>query len=163
LQPLGEALFAFNMQFDFDKEARGDLEIKARGTESLMKNEVRSQRLLQLLQMSGNAAVAPYLKIPVILRELGHAMDLDAEKLINDEREAFKQAEILKAAGGLTSDQSQAQGINPADPSGGGGGNIGVGQAPVPGEQGFSAPQNPATAPQEPAVAEQLQQLLGGR
>ena len=51
--------------------------------------------------MSGNAAVAPYLKIPVILRELGAAMDLDAEKLINDEREAFKQAEILKAAGGL--------------------------------------------------------------
>jgi hypothetical protein len=163
LQPLGEALFAFNMQFDFDKEARGDLEIKARGTESLMKNEVRSQRLLQLLQMSGNAAVAPYLKIPVILRELGHAMDLDAEKLINDEREAFKQAEILKAAGGLPTDQSQAQGVNVADPSGGGGGNIGVGQAPVPGEQGFSAPQNPATAPQEPAVVDQLQQLLGGR
>ena len=149
------------MQFDFDKEARGDLEIKARGTESLMKNEVRSQRLLQLLQMSGNAAVAPYLKIPVILRELGHAMDLDAEKLINDEREAFKQAEILKAAGGLTSEQ--AQGVNVADPSGGGGGNIGVGQAPVPGEQGFSAPQNPATGPQEPDVADQLQQLLGGR
>ena len=161
LQPLGEALFAFNMQFDFDPEARGDLEVKARGTESLMKNEVRSQRLLQLLQIGNNPAVAPYLKIPVILRELGHAMDLDAEKLINDEREAFKQAEILKAAGGLTSEQTQ--GVNVADPSGGGGGNIGVGQAPVPGEQGFSAPQNPATGPQEPDVADQLQQLLGGR
>ena len=165
LQPLGEALFAFNMQFDFDKEARGDLEIKARGTESLMKNEVRSQRLLQLLQMSGNAAVAPYLKIPVILRELGAAMDLDAEKLINDEREAFKQAEILKAAGGLPTEQGQAQGVNPGDPSGGGGGNIGVGQAPVPGEQGFSAPQNPSAGPQQqdPAAMDQLQQLLGGR
>ena len=161
LQPLGEALFAFNMQFDFDPEARGDLEIKARGTESLMKNEVRSQRLLQLLQMSGNAAVAPYLKIPVILRELGAAMDLDSEKLINDEREAFKQAEILKAAGGLPQEQ-QAQGINAGDPSGGGGGNIGVGQAPVPGEQGFSAPQNPAQGPKEPDAASQLQQLLGG-
>ena len=161
LQPLGEALFAFNMQFDFDPEARGDLEIKARGTESLMKNEVRSQRLLQLLQMSGNAAVAPYLKIPVILRELGAAMDLDSEKLINDEREAFKQAEILKAAGGLPQEQ-QAQGINAGDPSGGGGGNIGVGQAPVPGEQGFSAPQNPAQGPKEPDAAGQLQQLLGG-
>ena len=161
LHPRGEALFAFNMQFDFDPEARGDLEIKARGTESLMKNEVRSQRLLQLLQMSGNAAVAPYLKIPVILRELGAAMDLDSEKLINDEREAFKQAEILKAAGGLPQEQ-QAQGINAGDPSGGGGANIGVGQAPVPGEQGFSAPQNPAQGPKEPDAAAQLQQLLGG-
>tara|TARA_Y100000004_G_scaffold22610_1_gene22956 strand:- start:5303 stop:7417 length:2115 start_codon:yes stop_codon:yes gene_type:complete len=163
LQPLGEALFAFNMQFDFDPEARGDLEVKARGTESLMKNEVRSQRLLQLLQMAGNAAVAPYLKIPVILRELGHAMDLDSEKLINDEREAFKQAEILKAAGGLPQKEQQAQGLSPNDPTGGGAGNIGVGQAPVPGEQGFSAPQNPAQQqPQEPAAAAQLEQLLGG-
>ena len=47
LQPLGEAFYAFNMQFDFDPEIKGDLEVKARGTESLMKNEVRSQRLLQ--------------------------------------------------------------------------------------------------------------------
>ena len=163
LQPLGEALFAFNMQFDFDPEARGDLEVKARGTESLMKNEVRSQRLLQLLQIGNNPAVAPYLKIPVILRELGAAMDLDAEKLINDEREAFIQAEIIKAAGGLKDDdgggeQGGAQGINPADPSGGGGGNMGVGQAPVPGEQGFSAPKTPA----EPQGAQGLEQLLGG-
>ena len=162
LQPLGEALFAFNMQFDFDPEARGDLEVKARGTESLMKNEVRSQRLLQLLQIGNNPAVAPYLKIPVILRELGAAMDLDAEKLINDEREAFIQAEIIKAAGGIKDDdggeQGGAQGINAADPSGGGGGNMGVGQAPVPGEQGFSAPKTPA----EPQGAQGLEQLLGG-
>ena len=161
LQPLGEALFAFNMQFDFDPEARGDLEVKARGTESLMKNEVRSQRLLQLLQIGNNPAVAPYLKIPVILRELGSAMDLDAEKLINDEREAFIQAEIIKAAGGIKDDggeQGGAQGVNAADPSGGGGGNIGVGQAPVPGEEGFSAPKTPA----EPQGAQGLEQLLGG-
>ena len=161
LQPLGEALFAFNMQFDFDPEARGDLEVKARGTESLMKNEVRSQRLLQLLQIGNNPAVAPYLKIPVILRELGSAMDLDAEKLINDEREAFIQAEIIKAAGGIKDEggeQGGAQGINAADPSGGGGGNIGVGQAPVPGEEGFSAPKTQA----EPQGAQGLEQLLGG-
>ena len=47
LRPLGERLFAFNMQFDFDPEIKGDLEVKARGTESLMANEVRSQRLMQ--------------------------------------------------------------------------------------------------------------------
>ena len=42
--PIGKAFFAFNMQFDFDKEIKGDLEVKASGTESLMANEVRSQR-----------------------------------------------------------------------------------------------------------------------
>ena len=51
LRPLGEGLFRFNMQFDFDPEIKGDLEVKARGTESLMANEVRSQRLMQFLQV----------------------------------------------------------------------------------------------------------------
>ena len=83
------------------------------------------------------------------------------EKLINDEREAFIQAEIIKTAGGVKDEggeQGGAQGVNAAAPSGGGGGNIGVGQAPVPGEQGFSAPKTPA----EPAAAQGLDQMLGG-
>jgi hypothetical protein len=41
LRPLGEGLFRFNMQFDFDKSIKGDLEVRARGTESLMANEVK--------------------------------------------------------------------------------------------------------------------------
>ncbi len=40
LGPLGKAFFSFNMQFDFDPEIKGDLEVKAQGTESLMANEV---------------------------------------------------------------------------------------------------------------------------
>ena len=48
LRPLGEGLFRFNMQFDFDPEIRGDLEVKARGTESLMANEVYRLRVILL-------------------------------------------------------------------------------------------------------------------
>jgi hypothetical protein len=161
LQPLGEAFYAFNMQFDFDPEARGDLEVKARGTESLMKNEVRSQRLLQLLNIAGNPNLASFVKFPVVLRELAQAMDLDAEKLINDEREAFRQAEIIRAAGGADQPQPQAPGMSPMDMSGGGGGNIGIGGAAVPGEQGFSAAQTPAEQPQGDAQT-QLASILGG-
>ena len=161
LQPLGEAFYAFNMQFDFDPDARGDLEVKARGTESLMKNEVRSQRLLQLLNIAGNPNLASFVKFPVVLRELAQAMDLDAEKLINDEREAFRQAEIIRAAGGGDQPQPQAPGMSPMDMSGGGGGNIGIGGAAVPGEQGFSAAQTPAEQPQGDAQA-QLASILGG-
>ena len=59
LAPLGKAFFNFNMQFDFDAEIKGDLEVKARGTESLMANEVRSQRLMQFMQVVSNPALAP--------------------------------------------------------------------------------------------------------
>ncbi len=162
LQPLGEAFYAFNMQFDFDPSARGDLEVKARGTESLMKNEVRSQRLLQLLQIAGNPNVASFVKFPVVLRELAQAMDLDAEKLINDEREAFRQAEIIRAAGGSGPEEG-AQGLNPMDMSGGGGGNIGIGGAAVPGEQGFSAAGEQPPQPEGGGdMGAQLASIMGG-
>lgn len=151
LQPLGESFYAFNMQFNYDPAVKGDLEVKSRGTESLMKNEVRSQRLLQLLQISNNPNLAAFVKMPVVLRELAKSMDLDADKLINDEREAFIQAEIIKATGeGMQGQQPQENvpGINPGDPSGGGAGNIGVGSAPLPEEQGFSGtPQQPPGTP----------------
>ena len=163
LQPLGEAFYAFNMQFDFDPEAKGYLEVKARGTESLMKNEVRSQRLMQLLQISGNPNLAAFVKLPVVLRELAQAMDLDAEKFINDEREALIQAEIIKAAGGAQQPPQAGGPPSPMDPSGGGGGNIGVGMAPQPGEQGFSAAKNPAEQPSGDEAQALMAMLKGGQ
>ena len=45
------------MQFNFDKNAKGDLEV-SRGTESLMANEVRSQRLMQFCKLH-QSSLAP--------------------------------------------------------------------------------------------------------
>ena len=63
-------------------------------------------------------------------------------KLSNDMREAAIQAELLKEfRGQQPQEQPQQQppaGANPLDPTGAGGGNIGTGQVPVPGEQGFT-------------------------
>jgi hypothetical protein len=149
LRPIGEAFFSFNMQFDFDPDIKGDLEIKARGTESLMANEVRSQRLMQFLQIVGsNPALAPFAKFPYVIREIAKAMDLDPDKVTNSIEEAARQAEIMKLQGGVEQPQPEgpmgAPGVQ--DMTGGGGGNIGVGAAATPGEQGFSAapPQPPA-------------------
>ena len=68
LSPLGKAFFNFNMQFDFDDSIKGDLEVKAQGTESLMANEVRSQRLMQFLQITQNPTLAPFSKMDYIIR-----------------------------------------------------------------------------------------------
>jgi hypothetical protein len=89
LRPIGEGLFRFNMQ-------RGDLEVKARGTESLMANEVRSQRLMQFLQVSSNPALAPFAKMDYIIREIAKSLDLDPDKVTNNMAEAALQAELLK-------------------------------------------------------------------
>jgi hypothetical protein len=137
LRPMGEGLFRFNMQFDFDPELRGDLEVKARGTESLMANEVRSQRLMQFLQVASNPALAPFAKMDYIIREIAKSLELDADKVTNNIAEAALQAEVMKGMQPEVQPGAPA-GANPMDPTGAGGGTIGVGQAPVPGEQGFS-------------------------
>ena len=96
LAPLAKAFFNFNMQFDFDQEIKGDLEVKARGTESLMANEVRSQRLMQFLGVVQNPVLAPFAKMDYIIREIAKSMDLDPDKIVNSMSDAAVQAEILK-------------------------------------------------------------------
>ena len=147
LAPLGKAMFSFNMQFDFDPQIRGDLEIKARGTESLMANEVRSQRLMQFLQVASNPQLAPFAKFPYIVREIAKSMDLDPDKVTNSMEEAALQQKMMQQN---APEPSPAGGPpSPQDTSGAGGGNIGIGQAPVPGEQGFTGNEQGGQPPAE--------------
>jgi len=151
LAPLAKAFFNFNMQFDYDDEIKGDLEVKARGTESLMANEVRSQRLMQFLGVVQNPVLAPFAKMDYIVREIAKSMDLDPDKLVNSMSDAAVQAELLKKfreenppppppqAPPQGSPQGPPAGAQVQDTQGSGGGTIGTGTAPTPGEQGFSA------------------------
>ena len=162
LRPLGEGLFRFNMQFDFDPEIKGDLEVKARGTESLMANEVRSQRLMQFLQIASNPALAPFAKFQYVISEIAKSMDLDPDKVTNNMSEAALQAELMKEFQAPAGPPQQGMPAgNAMDPTGAGGGNIGTGQVPVPGEQGFSANGQTADS-QPPQAAGQQQPPMGG-
>ena len=149
LAPLGKALFAFNMQFNFDQMyTKGDLSVTARGTESLMRNEIRSQRLLQFMQMTANQQMAPFVKYDFILRELAASMDLDEDKIMNDPREAMIQAKMMAEIQAMMPQPDPAQQAaaaaqaggapSPSDPTGNGNGNIAPGSAPEPGAPGFT-------------------------
>jgi hypothetical protein len=162
LAPLGEGLFRFNMQFDFDPDIRGDLEVHARGTESLMANEVRSQRLMQFLQTASNPVLAPFAKFNYIIREIAKSMDLDPDKVTNNMDEATVQAELLKQFQGTQPQQpTPAAGANPLDPTGAGGGTIGTGIAPTPGEQGFTGTPQDGQQKQQEANIQQPQTPSG--
>jgi len=155
LGPLSKAFFNFNMQFDYDEEIKGDLDVKARGTESLMANEVRSQRLMSFLQVVQNPVLAPFAKMDYIIREIAKSMDLDPDKIVNSMSDASIQAEILKKwreanpapapqpqvgpDGQPLPPQTGPAGAQAGDTQGSGGGNIGTGSVPTPGEPGFTA------------------------
>jgi hypothetical protein len=103
--------------------------------------------------------LAPFVKIPNLIRELAISQDIDPNELVNDVNEAAIFADVLR---GLNEQQQPAEtgvpqagaapqqpggmggvggvpvGANPADVSGVGGGNIGVGSAPLAGEAGFT-------------------------
>ena len=151
LGPLGKAFFSFNMQFDFDSEIKGDLEVKAQGTESLMANEVRSQRLMSFMQTVSNPTLAPFARMDYIVREIAKSMDLDPDKVANSMSQAAVQAEILKKfqeqnptppppEEGKPPQETQEipAGVQPQDTQGTGGGTIGTGSVPTPDEPGFT-------------------------
>ena len=162
LSPLGKALFAFNMQFNFDQEyTKGDLEVVARGTESLMRNEIRSQRLLQFMQMTANQQMAPFVKYDFILREIAASMDLDEEKILNDPREAMIQAKMMAEIQAMMPQQPDPQPMqgapSPEDPTGTGGGNIAPGNAPEPTAEGFTGSGGGANGGQQPPTQGTIQ------
>ena len=156
LKPLGEAYFQWNMQFlESDLGVEGDLEVRATGTSSLMQKEVRSQRLTTFLQTVQNPAVAPFVKINKLISELAYSLDLDPDELLNDPEEAALMAQIIgmqnagqnagEEAGPTGQEQAGMAGAGgiPTEPqdlgaTGTGGGNIGVGGVPQPGEDAFA-------------------------
>tara|TARA_R110000772_G_scaffold82158_1_gene174388 strand:- start:7314 stop:9500 length:2187 start_codon:yes stop_codon:yes gene_type:complete len=157
LKPLGQAYFQWNMQFFEGKlKIKGDLEIKAMGTNSLMQKEVRSQRLTMFLQTAQNPAIAPFVKMSKLISELAYSLDLDPDEILNDPEEAAIAAKIIglqNNVGQNPSPEALAAGEQPgavASPegtpeqpqelgsTGTGGGNIGTGSVPQAGESEFS-------------------------
>ena len=145
------------MQFLESKlNVEGDLEVRATGTNSLMQKEVRSQRLTMFLQTAQNPTVAPFIKINKLISELAHSLDLDPDELMNDPEEAALMAQIIgmqnnagQATGAEAGPTGQEQGLMgaaqgaPQQPqdlgvTGTGGGNIGTGNVPQPGEDEFA-------------------------
>ena len=170
LKPIGEAFFQWNMQFNIESpDIEGDLEIKPKGVASVMQKEVRSQRLIGLLQTVANPMLAPFIKIPNLIKELAISQDIDPDSLVNDMNQAQIYAEMLKGmqpdaqqgqqqpeSGGpqgpisnsgqptsMGASQQPAQGTQPSDLTGSGNGTIGTGGVPAAGESQFAgnAPQ----------------------
>ena len=163
LRPLGQSMFQWNMQFNEDKPTiEGDLDVKARGTSSLMMKEVRSQRLMTFMQVASNQFLAPFVKWHSIIREIAKSLDVDPDQVVNDPEKAAIFAQMYggmngsRATQGVNEQQPSMEGFGGApagadseDPTGVGGGNIGTGNVPQPGEASFSSPDTGPTGATE--------------
>lgn len=124
--PLGQAFFAWNMQFNGEKhpEIEGDLEIIATGASHLEMKDVEAQRLQTFLQLSANPALAPLIRLPNIVKRLAQVMDMDPEDILNSPEEAQFYAQLMGAQG---MQQTASPGQAPAPMMGQQGNNEGAG------------------------------------
>jgi hypothetical protein len=120
-----------------------------------MQKEVRSQRLTMFLQTAQNPAVAPFIKMSKLISELAYSLDLDPDEILNDPEEAAIMAQIIGMQNAQQETGTEAQAVGQQPPTmggpqgapeqpqelgttGTGGGNIGTGNVPLPGEDQFS-------------------------
>ena len=86
-----QALYRWNMQFSKDNSIKGDFDVKARGTASLVAKEVRARQLNEFSASTANALDAPYVKRAVLLRQRAEANEL-SECVMTEEE--FKEEQM---------------------------------------------------------------------
>ena len=75
-RPFITSLYRWNMQFHNDPTIKGDFDVKARGTASLVAKEVRAQQLNNFAAMTANELDAPFIKRDKLLRQRAEANEL---------------------------------------------------------------------------------------
>jgi hypothetical protein len=94
-RPFIQALYYWNMQFNPDNSCKGDFEIKARGTASLMAKEIRAQQLNNFAATIGPDD-APYIKREELLRQRAEAHDLASIIKSEEEVKAERDSDAAK-------------------------------------------------------------------
>jgi hypothetical protein len=90
-KPFIKALYNWNMKFNPKPDIKGDFEIVAKGSASLIAKEVRMEQLNQFLMLTNNPVDLAYVQRDNILREVLKVMDLDDLDLIKDKRTVQKE------------------------------------------------------------------------
>jgi hypothetical protein len=108
-KPFIQSLYRWNMQFNKDDSIKGDFDVAATGTSSMVAKEVRAQQLDAFSQMSANELDAPYIKREELLRQRAAAHDLSDVVKTKEEVEAEQNNPMAQQAGQMAQQQQQLQ------------------------------------------------------
>lgn len=104
-RPFISSLYRWNMQFNKNNDIKGDFDVKARGTASLVAREVRAQQLDNFAAMTANPMDAPFIKRDSLLRQRAEANELTDVVKTEDEVKAEQDNEQMQAQAKLAQDQ----------------------------------------------------------
>jgi hypothetical protein len=106
-RPFISALYRWNMQFHPDNEIKGDFDVKARGSASLVAREVRAQQLNNFTASVSNELDAPYIKRDSLLRQRAEANELSDVVKTEDEVMAEQNNEMMQMQQQLVQKQQE--------------------------------------------------------
>jgi hypothetical protein len=86
-RPFIKSMYFWNMEFNAKENIKGDFNITARGSKSLIAKEVKMEQINQFLALTNNENDMQYIKRDVLLRELAEIFDLDRLGFIRSEAE----------------------------------------------------------------------------
>lgn len=86
-RPFIQAMYHWNMKFNSNSDIKGDYDIRAEGTASLIAKEVYSQALMQFATITNNPVYQTMVRNDAILREIANSLDLSDKNLIMSAQE----------------------------------------------------------------------------
>lgn len=120
--PFIRSMFRWNMQWNPREDIKGDFEVVASGSQSLIAKEVRAQQVPALISYLGIPAFAPFIKANALLEVALEQTDLPAERILRSDEEAeqhqrqqmLEQAQVqAQAQTQALMEQLQRQGMTP--------------------------------------------------
>jgi sulfur transfer complex TusBCD TusB component (DsrH family) len=97
-RPFIKTMYFWNMEFNPKESIKGDFNVQARGSKSLIAKEVKMEQINQFLSLTNNDTDLQYIKRDVLLRELAEIFDLDRLGFIRSEAEVAATQEQRSAA-----------------------------------------------------------------
>lgn len=86
--------YDFNMAYSEDEAVKGDFEVNAKGSSSLLVRDVQNQAYLQLLQLAANPVWAPIFKLRGLMVKALGAQHIPVEEVLKSEDDLKREAEI---------------------------------------------------------------------
>ncbi len=87
IRPFIQSVFDWLMEWSDKDEIKGDMDIVVLGTTSLMAKEIRSQQLMQFLNISSNQLDAPLVNRRYLLTQIAKSLEIDVNKVLLEEEE----------------------------------------------------------------------------
>ena len=92
IKPFIRAMYHWNMELGTDDSVKGDFEVDAQGSASLIAKEVRAEKLISYLQQTANPLDAPLTNRAYLHREITRCLDLGEQAVKTDAVIAQEQA-----------------------------------------------------------------------